>query len=74
MTEHFLKQNGTKEITKLAAFLEIDVGDDFIQSVNSLCQFDKMQQEKNKNETASMWRDKIHGMYRKGKEHNVIDQ
>ncbi|XP_078313949.1 sulfotransferase 1B1-like isoform X1 [Crassostrea virginica] len=61
-----LKENGTKEITKLAAFLEIDVGDDFVRSVNSLCQFDKMQQEKNKNETASMWRDKIHGMYRKG--------
>ncbi|XP_061172334.1 sulfotransferase 1B1-like [Saccostrea echinata] len=61
-----MKEDSIKEIKRLAGFLNVEASDELVTQINSLCQFDKMKNEKNSGEDLSEWRDNNPGMYRKG--------
>ncbi|XP_048732222.2 sulfotransferase 1B1-like isoform X2 [Ostrea edulis] len=61
-----MKEDSLREIKRLADFLKVDVSDEMVRKIDSLCHFDKMKKEKNVNEDPSEWRDNNPGMYRKG--------
>ncbi|KAK3093124.1 hypothetical protein FSP39_011381 [Pinctada imbricata] len=61
-----MKENGMREIQRLAKFLEVDRDEKFIREVDELCQFDRMKKDKDKIENADEWKNGQPGMYRKG--------
>ncbi|XP_060074342.1 sulfotransferase 1B1-like [Ylistrum balloti] len=61
-----MKEDALREVNRLAKFLEVDRGQDFLKEVIDLCHFDRMKKEKNHMEVVGGWRGGTAAMYRKG--------
>lgn len=64
-----MKEDGCREVKKLASFLDLDCSNDLCRAIAEKCEISKMRRDKLGLDTdfwLSVWRDKKNRMYRKG--------
>jgi hypothetical protein len=64
-------QDSLREIKKLAEFLKVEASEELLKTIDNLCNFETMKDEKNLIEDLPAWRNNNPGMYRKGKRSKV---